>query len=216
MNINYDPFVATSLCKIMGKYGSDKGHEDIIKSWHNYTTYYSSLFASLKNSKIRLFELGLGTNNTNIPSNMGANGKPGASLYGWAEYFENAEIFGADIDKDILFNTDKIHTFYCDQTNSQIIKNMWNSSELLENFDIIIDDGLHTFSANMCFFENSIHKLNKNGYYIIEDILKEEESLFINQIELWKISYPNLVFEFVKLPSQRNIYDNSLLVIHKI
>ena len=30
---------------------------------------------------------------------------------------------------------------------------MWNDQSLQEDFDIIIEDGLHTFSANVCFFE---------------------------------------------------------------
>lgn len=67
--------------------------------------------------------------------------------------FSNSEIFGADIDTDMLFNTDRIKTFYCDQTNPHIIKYMWNEPALEENFDIIIEDGLHTFSANVCFLK---------------------------------------------------------------
>ena len=96
---------------------------------------------------------------------MGIDGIPGASLYGWEEFFPNSCIFGADIDTDILFDTDKIKTFYCDQTNPESIKNMWNKPQLNENFDIIIEDGLHKFHDNVCFFDNSIHKLNSNGYY---------------------------------------------------
>lgn len=211
MSVN--PFIATKLCKIMGNHGSDKGHENIIDSWHNYTTVYDVLFSKMQKDNIRVFELGLGTNNPTIPSNMGINGRPGASLRGWAEYFENAQIFGADIDSNILFNEDRIQTFYCDQTKPSIIKNMWNSPELSDNFDIIIDDGLHKFVANLCFFENSIHKLKKGGYYIIEDILKEEEHLFNDQIQIWKDKYPNLYFQMVNLPSKTNSHDNTLLVI---
>jgi len=111
---------------------------------------------------LRIFELGIGTNNVNLPSNMGANGRPGASLYGWREFFPNSKIYGADIDRDILFQTDQIHTFYCDQTNEHSITSMWsNEPELSENFDFIIEDGLHEFHANVCFFEKSIHKLKK-------------------------------------------------------
>ena len=55
---------------------------------------------------------------------MGKEGRPGASLYGWCEFFPNSHIFGADIDDDVLFNTKKIKTFYCDQTNPESIKKM--------------------------------------------------------------------------------------------
>ena len=199
----------------MGKRGSDKGSINITSSWHNYTTFYYSIFKDLRDKKLRIFELGLGTNNITIPSNMGSIGRPGASLYGWQEFFYNSEIFGADIDTDILFNTDKIKTFYCDQTNPSIIQNMWNESNLEENFDIIIEDGLHTFNANVCFFENSIHKLKLNGYFIIEDILNNEEHLFINKIKEWELQYKNCLFILLKIPSIINHCDNTLLVVFK-
>jgi hypothetical protein len=203
----------TELCVIMGECGSDKGHRDINRSWHNYTLLYHKLFNVNKNNKLRVFELGLGTNNVNLPSNMGINGKPGASLYGWAKFFPNASIFGADIDRDILFQTDRIKTYYCDQLNPSEIKEMWNNRDLWEPFDIIIEDGLHHFDANVCFFENSIFKLKRGGYYIIEDINRAFHQSWKNKIEEWKIIYPELSFQFVTLPSNTNRCDNTLLIV---
>jgi hypothetical protein len=215
MNFTFNEKQYTPLCEIMGKHKSDKGHVDINNSWHNYTTFYYYIFKELRNKQLRIFELGLGTNNVNIPSNMGKHGRPGASLYGWSEFFPNSEIFGADIDSAILFDTDKIKTFYCDQTQPEIITKMWNEPQLQENFDIILDDGLHTFDANVCFFENSIHKLKQNGYFIIEDILSTYENLFINKIKEWEIQYKDCSFRLLKIPSSRNIFDNTLLVVFK-
>jgi hypothetical protein len=215
MNYIFDEKIYTPLCEIMGRNKSDKGNININNSWHNYTTFYYSIFKNIQNEKLRIFELGLGTNNINIPSNMGTNGRPGASLYGWQDFFPNSLIYGADIDKDILFNTEKIKTFYCDQTKPDVIQNMWSTNnDLCENFDIIIEDGLHTFNANVCFFENSIHKLKPNGYYIIEDILLDEIPLFIKKINKWETLYKNLTFTLLKIPSQRNPYDNNLIIIH--
>jgi SAM-dependent methyltransferase len=208
--------IPTPLCEIMGRNKSDKGHVNINNSWHNYTTFYYSIFRELRDKKLRIFELGLGTNNVNIPSHMGKDGRPGASLYGWQEFFPNSYIFGADIDTDILFNTDKIKTYYCDQTNPEIISNLWNHPDLQEKFDIIIEDGLHTFNANVCFFENSIHKLNPNGYFIIEDICEHEVHLFINKIKMWKLHYKDCLFTLLKLPSLCNKIDNNLLVVVKL
>ena len=215
MIFSFDEKKKTVLCEIMGRNQSDKGDINITESWHNYTTFYYSIFKELREKKLRIFELGLGTNNTNIPSNMGPNGRPGASLYAWQEFFPNSEIFGADIDSGILFNTNKITTFYCDQTNPHIIKYMWNEPKLQDNFDIIIEDGLHTFDANVCFFENSIHKLNSNGYFIIEDIHKNEEHLFIHKIKEWESKYKDCLFTLLNIPSSKNIFDNTLLVIYK-
>ena len=215
MNYSFNERIPTPLCEIMGKNKSDKGSKNITTSWHNYTTFYYSIFKSLSEKKLRIFELGLGTNNVNVPSNMGINGRPGASLYGWQEFFPNSEIFGADIDTEILFNTDKIKTFYCDQTNPAVVNKMWNEPALLDNFDIIIEDGLHTFDANVCFFENSIHKLKENGFYIIEDIQNSEINLFQKQIKEWESRYKDCSFRLLKLPSSCNFCDNTLLVIFK-
>jgi hypothetical protein len=215
MNYIFDEKKSTPLCEIIGRNKSDKGNLNIINSLHNYTTFYYSIFKNIQKEKLRIFELGLGTNNINLVGNMGPDGIPGASLYAWAEFFENSEIFGADIDSNILFNTNRIKTFYCDQTNPESIKNMWNESDLNDNFDIIIEDGLHTFNANVCFFENSIHKLKSNGYFIIEDIKNDEKNLFYNKIEEWKNKYTDLLFNLLCIPSEINFADNNLLVIYK-
>jgi len=215
MNYLFNEKQPTPLCEIMGRNRSDKGNLNITESWHNYTTFYYSIFKLLCNKNLRIFELGLGSNNVNVPSNMGVNGIPGASLYGWQEFFPNSNIFGADIDSDILFNTNKIKTFYCDQTNPEIIKKMWDESILRENFDIIIEDGLHTFEANVCFFENSIHKLKQNGFFIIEDIRECDEDLFKNKIKEWEDKYIGYTFTLLKIPSLCNTCDNTLLVIFK-
>ena len=215
MNFTFDETQYTPLCKIMGRNRSDKGSINISESVHNYTTFYFSIFNELRNKPLRIFELGLGTNNINFLSHMGPNGRPGASLYGWSEFFPNSKIFGADIDSGILFTADRIKTYYCDQTNPHIIKYMWNEPELQENFDIIVEDGLHTFKANVCFFENSIHKLNKNGYFIIEDITINDEPLFIEKIKEWELQYTDCLFKLITIPSTINYYDNRLLVVHK-
>ena len=200
----------------MGRNQSDKGHVDICNVHHNYTTFYYSIFKDMCNKNLRIFELGLGTNNVNLPSNMGSNGRPGASLYGWSEFFPNSDIFGADIDSGILFNTDKIKTFYCDQTKPEIIKYMWSDPNLQENFDIIIEDGLHEFHANVCFFENSIHKLKPNGYFIIEDIITPGGSnAFKEKIKQWEKKYTDCLFKLLIIPSACNNDDNCLLVVFK-
>ena len=183
-------------------------------SKHNYTTVYYSLFGNIRNNELNVFELGLGTNNLNIPSNMGVDARPGASLYGWTDFFPNSKIYGADIDKDILFSNDKIKTFYCDQTDPTIIQNMWNLPELNCLFDIILEDGLHTFSANVCFFENSIHKLSSTGYFIIEDVRNIEMHMFEEKLVEWKDKYDYLNFVLLKVPSTVNIKDNNLIIVN--
>jgi len=213
IDIPYDVNDVTLLCFLMNRYGSDKsklshnGH-------HTYTAYYAKVFEPVSQNKLRLFELGLGTNNVTLPSNMGANGRPGASLRGWRDFFPNSLIYGADIDRDILFQEDRIKTYYCDQLDKNSIKAMWDIPELQENFDIIIEDGLHSYDANKCFFENSIHKLNKGGVYIIEDIVHSYIPSYLQLIETWKSSFPDCDFRIKTLPGP-NTYDNNLIVVKK-
>ena len=45
------------------------------------------------------------------------------------------EIYGADIDKDILFTEDRIKTFYVDQLSADSIKKMW---EKIDKIKILI------------------------------------------------------------------------------
>jgi hypothetical protein len=116
-----------------------------------------------------VFECGIGTNDPSVPSSMGATGKPGASLRVWRDYFPNAQIVGADIDRNILFSDDRIRTFHCDQTKPDSIREMWAAVRVAE-FDLMIDDGLHTVEAGTCLLENSFHKLRPGGIYLIEDV----------------------------------------------
>ena len=213
----------TDLCIIMGKYKSDKGSKNITESHHNYTLVYNELFKDMKEKDIKIFELGIGTLNQELQSAMPVNGLSGASLYGWNEYFPNAQIYGADIDKSILFTDDRIKTFYCDQTNPSVIKDMWNNPELEGEFDIIIEDGLHTFEANITFFENSIHKLKRNGIYIIEDIDSKPYNnglySFKKIIPALKNKYPDLTFQLLEIPSggkKERSSDNTLMIIKRI
>ena len=205
--------INNSLCELMSKNGSDKGGKN---NRHNYTKIYTELFKTLIYKNINLFELGLGTYYTDIKSNMGENGKPGASLRGWREFFKKSMIYGADIDKRVLFNEDRIKTFYCDQTNDRDIEKMWNNLELKDiQFDIIIDDGLHEYDANIIFFENSIHKLKLNGFYIIEDLIPDTVDKIKKNIKLFENKYPNLEFTLLNIYLENNTYDNNLLLIKK-
>lgn len=185
----------TPLCEIMIEKGSDKGG-----SWHNYTMVYNELLKGIKTKANNVFELGIGTINS------------GASLRGWKEYFKKANIYGADIDKDILFEEDRIKTFYCDQTSPESIKELWANFQEIE-FDFILEDGLHKYKANICFLENSLHKVKKNGFYVIEDILVSEIHNYLNYFENTKLDIQQ--YQLIDLSNEGNKQDNVLVVIKK-
>lgn len=161
-----------------------------------------------------MIECGIGTNNPNIKSSMGIHGIPGASLRMWRDYFPNAEIIGLDIDSEILFDENRIKTYYCDQTCIESIDDFAKKAQLkINGADIIIDDGLHDFHAGVSFFEGVSKYLSENGIYVIEDVsIKDMEKYkrhFYELSELFSTQYINLSRPKIK------IRDNRLVVIRK-
>ena len=152
------------MIKIFNKYGTDKSNG------HNYHIIYNDVFNKLgKNKAMNLLEIGMGTNNPSLVSSMGENGKPGASLKSFKEYLPNSNIYGADIDRDILFNESRIQTTYIDQLNEDTFIKMNNDFNNIK-FDVIIDDGLHSLCANLNTLLFSLENIKTGGWIIIEDI----------------------------------------------
>lgn len=67
--------------ELLNFYGSDKAN------YHDYHLIYSSIFKDETKVK-KILEIGLGTDNTKLLSNMGKNGKPGASLRAFRDFFK--------------------------------------------------------------------------------------------------------------------------------
>ena len=159
------------LCDL---YGSDKstltGSTKFSGGWdyHDYAPFYEMILSPLKHKITSVLEVGIGTNNVNFTNSMGVQGRPGASLRVWRDYFPNATIIGVDIDKDILFSEERIQTYHCDQTESESIVEFFAQCPI-QGFELIIDDGLHTEKAAATFFVNSYEKLRQGGLYFIED-----------------------------------------------
>ena len=196
----------SELTDLMNLYGSDKGGKN---NHNNYSEYYSDIFFHKRKRIKNFLEIGLGTNNINMASNMGADGTPLASLRAWKDFFVNANIYGADIDKDILKDEERIKTFFVDQTNPDTIVAMFNRIGV-DKFDIILEDGLHEYNANICFFENSIKYLDDDGVYIIEDIYYKDKKKFVNYFK--KLKYN---FSIVDIFHEENIANNCIVVIRK-
>jgi glycosyltransferase involved in cell wall biosynthesis len=197
----------TDLCHQMLLFGSDKSGP-----FHNYTVLYDSLFSRFRNEELAVFELGLGTDKVGAPSSMGREGKPGASLRGWRAYFPRALIYGADIDADILFQEDRIRTFWTDQREPRAIRALWNKLDDVV-FDIIVDDGLHEAAANICFLMESIGRLKPGGIYVIEDVTPNDAELVGNFAHCIAPVAKSIVFEELDHPV--NKVDNRLLIFQK-
>jgi len=164
--VKYNERIISLSSKIntkMDHYGSDKG------TFHGYSSVYSCILSELSEKGIRIAEIGIGTNNTKIPSNMGKKGIPGASLRAWNDMPGIEAVYGLDVDRQVLVNSDKISSFYLDQLNQESWNELENCIEP-SSLDIFIDDGLHSPLANIMFLNNAHKFIKQNGFIIVEDI----------------------------------------------
>ena len=130
------------------KHGTDK------ISVHGYDRYYQQVFENLQDKKLNLLEIGI---------------YYGSSIKLWHEFFENANIYGIDIDNKDHLNLQNNRTkfFYGNQSDINFLQNF---IKLVEPLDIVIDDGGHVSKELIVSFEVLFPSLNSGGIYIIEDI----------------------------------------------
>lgn len=161
-----------NLGELFTSHGSDKSTK------HNYHLLYASILKGKRGLPLNILEIGLGTNNPNLPSSMRGKGVPGASLRAFREWGQYFDVYGADIDKDILFTENRIKTYFVDQTNLESLNDL---AVQLPTFDLIIDDGLHTPWANLNTLNFALKLLKPSGYFVVEDI----RDIYI---PIWKIT----------------------------
>lgn len=149
------------LGRLFTSSGSDKS------TGKNYHHIYASLFPdpSVVSS---VLEIGLGSNNPNVISNMGTAGVPGASCRAFRSFFTSARIYGADIDSQILFSEDRIETFYVNQQEPSTFTQL--GCHVPATIDLIIDDGLHMPSANIATLNFALSRVSLNGWVVLEDL----------------------------------------------
>jgi hypothetical protein len=152
---------AKALKTTLDACGSDKS------TTHNYHYLYGPILKN-RNEIKAILEIGIGTTFIDVVSNMGAGGCPGASLRAFRDFLPNAQIFGADVDKRILFKDVRINTYYVDQTDLAALNRL--ADQTPNDLDLIIDDGLHSPAANIAVLSFAIKKVRIGGWIVIEDI----------------------------------------------
>lgn len=189
---NYSKFRET-----FKKYGSNKGGEwkaknNIIR--HFYADLYEEI---LFNKDIKnLLEIGIGLE------------VPGSSLKSWKELYPDANIYGADINRSVLFEEDRIKTFYTNQlSKTDLIELKKKLNDI--KFEVIIDDGLHTYEANINTFESLYDLLEKDGLYFIEDIIYPNLKKYINYFD------GRNNFKVIEMLNINEPWGNCIIVIKK-
>jgi hypothetical protein len=145
------PNLATPLCKIAYRYACDKCPQ--IK--HSYTPFYYEIFKDRPSSVKKVVEIGV---------------QFGRSLFTWRDFFPNAQIYGADINIDYVFdfNTERIKTFLCDQAKESDLKKLL--SETGVDIDLFIDDGSHKPDDQIFTCKTVLPLLDQRAIYVIEDV----------------------------------------------
>jgi hypothetical protein len=166
------------LADLFRKYHSDKSTR------HNYHVAYASLLR--RDAPLNIFEIGLGTNNPRIYSNMGGTGSPGGAERAFRDWAPNANMYGADIDKGILFTEERIQTFFVDQTKPETFKEL---AAKLPPLDLVIDDGLHLPLANLNTINFALPLLKPNGVVVVEDIMA-------HHIPIWRVAITVLANQY--------------------
>ena len=145
----------TPLCKLAEKYGTDKGHP------HQYTPVYFEELASHALAVSNVLEIGICTTR-NIK-----NGRTGASLYMWREFFPNAMINGVDIDPASMVTDARIRSFLGNSTNKDAMAAIMRS---VGTPQVIVDDGSHDPADQIKTARILLPYLPKGGWYFIEDV----------------------------------------------
>jgi len=161
---------AEEISRVFNCHGSDKCVS------HDYQLVYAEVFKQMpKEQKLSILEVGLGTQNRSLPSHMHTIFKPGSSLRALKELFPSADVFGADIDRDILFQEDRITTAYVDQLD-------FGSFAVMQRafgnpvYDLVIEDGLHSITASLNTLVFALSVTRQNGFIVLEDLTNYDDS----------------------------------------
>lgn len=123
--------------------------------WDSYLSTYDQLFAHLKNTPVKLFEIGV---------------QNGGSLETWDQYFVSAQLLlGCDINPacgQLQYSDPRVRVVIGNVNEYQTKKVIDN---LASRFDIIIDDGSHRAEDIIASFLLYFDSLEPGGIYVIED-----------------------------------------------
>ncbi len=119
---------------------------------HGFIQIYEPYFNNLKEAK-NVLEIGV---------------YHGGSLKYLESKFENAKIYGLDIEDKKVYDSERIKTYIVNQENRESLEKFLNETDV--EFDIIIDDGGHTMKQQQVSFGVLFKKLKKGGLYILEDL----------------------------------------------
>lgn len=151
-----------NLIECFKKYKCDKGLTGPKNPvGHYYHLCYEPDMEPLRNESIKILEVGIWR---------------GTSMSAFHDYFPNAELYGIDTfgrhaPREVeALKRDRTHWLKCSSMDPNIKEQMKLAWDGVTEFDIIIDDGLHTPKANQQTFNNLWSCVKPGGIYYVEDI----------------------------------------------
>ena len=130
-----------------------KQNKELIQG-HSYHSFYEKFFASKKNDKINLLEIG------------SFKGNAAAAFF---FYFPNSSIISGDIFPDLFrYRSERIKNFYLDNSKiSQLEEKILNYDH---KFDIIIEDAGHYLKDQIISLFVLFKSLKSNGVFVVEEL----------------------------------------------
>jgi 2-polyprenyl-3-methyl-5-hydroxy-6-metoxy-1,4-benzoquinol methylase len=173
------------------KDGTDKN------TLHSYIKTYERVFAPLRDTACYILEIGIYS---------------GAFLKILADYFENAQIYGLDIDlSNLRFGKDdpRITIYEMNGTDPTSISKLG-----AKYFDLIIEDGSHIPDEQIATFSNYAPLISPNGIYIMEDI--NSRTLHSLRPRIKHIADANhMEFEIIDLRYIKGRFDDICMIAKK-
>jgi hypothetical protein len=142
----------TILSSLATQHGTDKWNH------HYYTDIYHHYLQHLKNSSIKLLEIGVG--GYEYPD------RGGQSLKMWKDYFPHGQIWAIDIYDKSKLQEDRIAILQGSQNDADFLQEVFNR---MGGLHVVVDDGSHKCSDVIASFQKLFPLLDENGIYIIED-----------------------------------------------
>jgi len=173
-----------NLNDISCKYSTDKNTR------HSYVeNFYKHKFKRFENKAIKLLEIGV---------------HKGGSVEMWRDYFQKGLIYGVDINlsKCKLHSPERIEIIKLNAYTHNFVE----TAVELGKFDIIIDDGPHTFESQLFASENFKSLLSKDGILIIEDVKSTYDMR----------AFIELNMEIIDLTHIRPKIDDNILAVYQL
>lgn len=114
--------------------------------------FYDPLFSPIQNEVKKVLEIGI---------------YDGDSVILWSDFFKNAEIHCVDIaQRSDLSSHSRIFPVYTNAYDPNFVAKFEK-----ESFDIVIDDGPHTYESMVFFLNHYLSLVKSGGLLILEDII---------------------------------------------